>query len=52
MPRVCVRLGCGVELLNKRGRADFSRRRFCSRECRLADALERLHHRRAKRKPR
>jgi len=41
MPRVCIREGCGVRLVKKNGRPDF-RRRFCSREHKNADKLERI----------
>jgi hypothetical protein len=47
MPRVCIRKGCGTDLLKKDGSPDYGRRRFCSGPCRRADGLEKLQLKRA-----
>lgn len=46
MSRLCIRKGCGTDLVRKDGLPDF-RRIFCSAKCRLADGLEKLRARRA-----
>jgi|GEM_PF-3599643 len=47
MPRVCIRKGCGTDLVKKDGSPDYSRRRFCAAPCRRADDLEKLQLKRA-----
>ena len=41
--RTCSRKGCGVDLLKPDGvTADYSTKRFCSRECKLADLRDKM----------
>ena len=47
--RVCSRTGCGVNLLKPDGvTPDYSKRRFCSRECKSADLRQKMRDLRAK----